>query len=309
MGLRGKGHSASYRLTEGPDVTDYGHDLSFGSFVTPVADDPQRPVRMAQASEQAGLDLVTYQDHPYNSGFLDTWTLLCWAAASTSRVIVSGNVLNLPLRPPAVLAKAAATLDLLSGGRTALALGAGAFWDAIEAMGGRRLTPGEAVDALDEGIDVIRGLWAVDEGRVLRVKGSHHRVVGARRGPAPAHDVPIWVGALRPRMLRLIGTKADGWLVSLGYLKDGDLARGNAIIDQAAAAAGRDPRAVRRLLNVGGPPADVRAWVDRLARFAIEDGIATFLVTGDDPDVIRLFGDVVAPAVRERVANARAGAG
>jgi len=110
-------------------------------------------------------------------------------------------------------------------------------------------------------------------------------------------------------MLRLIGTKADGWLVSLGYLQDGDLARGNATIDEAAAAAGRDPRVVRRLLNVGGPPADVRAWTDRLARFALEDGIATFLVTGDDPDVVRLFGDVVAPAVRERVANARAGAG
>ena len=54
---------------------------------------------------------------------------------------LSGNVLNLPLRPPAVLARSAASLDLLSGGRFELGLGAGAFWDAIEAMGGRRLDP------------------------------------------------------------------------------------------------------------------------------------------------------------------------
>lgn len=191
-------------------MADYGRELTFGTFITPTAADPQAPVRLAQLTEQVGLDLVTFQDHPYNPGFLDTWTLLTWVAARTSRVTVSGNVLNLPLRPPAVLARAAASLDLLSAGRTALALGAGVFWDAIEAMGGPHLTPGQSVDALSEGIDVIRGMWATDAGRMLRVEGEHHRVIGARRGPAPAHDMPIWLGALKPRMLRLIGTKADG---------------------------------------------------------------------------------------------------
>ena len=79
---------------------------------------------------------MTFQDHPYQPAFLDTWTLLSWVAARTERIHVAGNVLNLPLRPPAVLARAAASLDLLSGGRFELGLGAGAFWDAIEAMGG-----------------------------------------------------------------------------------------------------------------------------------------------------------------------------
>src|ERR1700748_3818932 len=140
-------------------MADYGHDLVFGTFLTPQTADPHAPVALARLSEQLGLDLVTFQDHPYQPSFLDTWTLLSWVAARTERVHLSGNVLNLPLRQPAVLARAAASLDLLSGGRVSLGIGAGGFWDAIEAMGGRRLTPAQGVDALDEAIDVFRGIW------------------------------------------------------------------------------------------------------------------------------------------------------
>ena len=123
-------------------MSDYGHDLLFGTFITPTAQQPQQAVRLAQLSEQAGLDLATFQDHPYQPAFLDTWTLMSYAAARTERIHLSANVVNLPLRPPAVLARAAASLDLLSGGRLELALGAGAFWDAIEAMGGERWARG-----------------------------------------------------------------------------------------------------------------------------------------------------------------------
>ena len=98
-------------------------------------------------------------------------------------------MLNLPLRQPAVLARAAASLDLLSDGRVELGLGAGAFWDAIEAMGGPRLTPGQSVDALSEAIDVIRGIWDVGERGGVRVRGEHYDVRGAKRGPEPAHDI------------------------------------------------------------------------------------------------------------------------
>lgn len=129
-------------------MTDYGHDLLFGSFLTPSNADPDGVVELAQLSEEVELDLVTFQDHPYQPRFLDTWTLLSWGAARTSRIRLAPNVINVPLRPPAVLARAAASLDLLSGGRCELALGAGGFWDAIEAMGGRRLTPGQSVEAL-----------------------------------------------------------------------------------------------------------------------------------------------------------------
>jgi alkanesulfonate monooxygenase SsuD/methylene tetrahydromethanopterin reductase-like flavin-dependent oxidoreductase (luciferase family)/FAD/FMN-containing dehydrogenase len=299
-------------------MTDYGHDLVFGTFLTPAHRDPQGPVRLAQLTEASGLDLVTFQDHPYQPAFHDTWTLLSWVAAQTERVTVAGNVLNLPLRPPAVLARAVASLDLLSGGRTALGLGAGGFWDPIVAMGGTRRTPGESVDALDEALDVIRGLWDDGERRGLRVEGTYHRVVGAKRGPAPAHDVPIWLGAYKPRMLRLVGRKADGWLPSLGYMKDGDLARGNAIIDEAAREAGRHPAEVRRLLNLQGTVAERRQghlqgpvdqWVEELAALALQDGVGTFVLAADDPRLIQVYGEEIAPAVREAVARERAAAG
>src|SRR5690348_12144312 len=114
-------------------MTDYGHDLVFGSFISPTASAPERVASLARLSERAGLDLVTIQDHPYNPGLLDAWTLLSYLAAATAAIRLSPNVINLPLRQPAVLARSAASLDLLSGGRIELGLGAGAFWDAIEA--------------------------------------------------------------------------------------------------------------------------------------------------------------------------------
>lgn len=296
-------------------MTDYGHHLSFGAFHTPQNRDPAGPVRLAQVSESAGLDLVTFQDHPYQPAFLDTWTLLSWVAAQTERITVSGNVLNLPLRPPAVLARAAASLDLLSGGRLALGLGAGAFWDAVDSMGADRLTPGESVKALAEGIDIIRGIWNPGERQLLRVDGAHHRVQGAKRGPSPAHDIPVWVGGVQPRMLRLVARKADGWLPTLGYLKDGDLRRGNDAIDETTEAAGRDPAKVRRLLNITGAVTGTRQgylqgpvpqWVEELSALALLDGVSTFILASDDPHTIQTFGKEIAPAVREEVARERA---
>lgn len=299
-------------------MTDYGHELTFGTFLTPQNADPTVPVDLAVLSEDAGLDLVTFQDHPYQPSFLDTWTLLSWVAARTERVHLAGNVLNVPLRPPAVLARAAASLDLLSGGRVELGLGAGGFWDAIEGMGMPRLTPGQAVDALDEAIAVIRALWDTDARGPLRVGGEHHHLAGAKRGPAPAHDIGIWVGAYKPRMLRLVGRTADGWLPSLPYLQPGDLARGNTAIDAAATEAGRDPREIRRLLNVsgtfsptpaGGLDGPPEQWVDTLVRYALEDGVGTFVLGTDDAATIRTFAEQVAPAVRDQVAAARAASG
>jgi alkanesulfonate monooxygenase SsuD/methylene tetrahydromethanopterin reductase-like flavin-dependent oxidoreductase (luciferase family) len=282
-------------------VADYGHELAFGTFITPLNRRPDDVVALARLTERAGLDLVTFQDHPYQRAFLDTWTLLTWVAAQTERVRLSGNVLNLPLRPPAVLARAAASLDLLSGGRFELGLGAGSFWEAIEAMGGPNRSRGGAVAALSEAIDIIRAIWDPTERRGVYVDGEHYRVHGAKRGPEPAHDISIWLGALKPRMLRLIGEKADGWLPSLSYMKEGDLARGNRIIDEAAAEAGRARDEITRLLNI---PPDV-ATVDRLMPLVLEEGVTTFILWADDPRVIELWGGEVAPALREAVARER----
>jgi len=285
-------------------MPDYLHPLRFGTFITPVNQPPERAVELAGRSEDLGYDLVTFQDHPYQASFHDTWTLLTWVAANTERVTVSGNVLNLPLRQPAVLARAAASLDLLSGGRLSLGLGAGGFYEPIAAMGGPVLTATEAVTGLDEAIDIIRGIWDAGERRPLRVEGSRYRVDGAKRGPEPAHPIPIWLGARKPRMLRLIGAKADGWLPSLPWLRPGELAAGNATIDEAATAAGRDPREITRLLNITG-----NETAEQLAATALEDGVSVFIVMADDPRLMQRFADEVAPAVREAVERERTATG
>jgi alkanesulfonate monooxygenase SsuD/methylene tetrahydromethanopterin reductase-like flavin-dependent oxidoreductase (luciferase family) len=297
---------------------DLGHPLRFGSFLTPRAADPARTVELAVLSETAGLDLVTFQDHPYQPAFLDAWTLLSVVSARTSTVRLALDVANLPLRPPAVLARSVASLDLLTGGRVELGLGAGAFWDAIEAMGGRRLAPGEAVTALEEALDVIRQVWDTGARGGVRVTGEHHRVVGAKRGPAPAHPVEIWLGAYRPRMLAVTGRLADGWLPSLGRTTPEDLARATVLVDDAARDAGRSPGEVRRLLNVSGrftagvdagadgPLAGSPArWADMLTALAVEQGFSVFILGSDDPDDLRRFAAEVAPDVRERVAAER----
>src|SRR5919199_2542042 len=130
--------------------------VEFGIFPTPNAEERDTIVEQVLAAERAGLDLVGIQDHPYQRRFLDTWSLIAFLAARTGRIRFFPDVANLPLRPPAVMAKAPASIDVLSGGRFELGLGAGAFWEAIAAMGGPVRSGAESVDALEEAIEVIR---------------------------------------------------------------------------------------------------------------------------------------------------------
>ena len=286
-------------------MPDYGHDLQFGVFLSPDAVAAARTLELAQLADVLGYELVTVQDHPYQAKHLDAWTLLAAIAARTSAVRVAPNVANLPLRPPAVLAQAVATLDIISDGRAELGLGAGAFWDAIVAVGGPRRSPGEAVQALEEGIAIIRGAWGVDGNRTVDVDGDFYRVKGMHAGPVPVHDVQIWLGALKPRMLRLTGRLADGWLPSLGYVTPDNLGEMNAVIDEAADKAGRGPQAVRRMLNIFGGHEYLQGgsavMAERLAALTLEHGTSTFILGSDDPDELRRFAAEVAPAVRDLV--------
>ncbi len=227
-----------------------------GVFVVPDAGDPELTVEQIVAADRAGLDLVGIQDHPYQRRFLDTWTLLSYVAARTERITLLPDVINLPLRQPAVLAKAAASLDVLSGGRVELGLGAGAFWEGVEAMGGPRRSPGESVEALEEAMRIIRAFLDMEPS--VRLDGEHYRAAGARPGPAPLHRVGLWVGAYGPRMLRLTGRLADGWLPSLGNLPEDEIpARHEA--DRRGRAQGRPrsrghrPCAERRGRGLGRP--------------------------------------------------------
>jgi alkanesulfonate monooxygenase SsuD/methylene tetrahydromethanopterin reductase-like flavin-dependent oxidoreductase (luciferase family) len=262
---------------------DYGHPLRFGIFPVPRADSAQDLIRLARHADDAGFDLLGIQDHPYQRNFLDTWALMGWILAQTQRIGVFPDVANLPLRPARMLAKAAASLDLLSGGRFELGLGAGASADGVAAMGGAALSPREAVDALESAIPQIREHW---------------RAEGKFEGPSPAHDIGIWLGAYKPRMLRITGALADGWVPSLGYLPPEDVPGAMARVDEAAREAGRDPADIRRVYNLR----EGAEWED-VAGYATELGFDTFIFSAED-DIDRLAGEVI-PAVREAVTRRR----
>jgi alkanesulfonate monooxygenase SsuD/methylene tetrahydromethanopterin reductase-like flavin-dependent oxidoreductase (luciferase family) len=292
-------------------MTDYGRAVRFGYFLIPNAADPL--LATAREVERRGLDYVAVQDHPYQRRFVDALTLLSVIAGATARVGLFPDVANLPLRPPAVLAKAAASLDVLSGGRVELGLGAGAFWDAIVAYGGPRRAPGEAYTALAEAIEVIRRVWSGE--RNLRFEGSHYRLAGAQSGPVPAHPIGIWLGVYGPRALRLTGRAADGWVPSYrGELQP--LVDMTARLDEGAADAGRDPGEIRRVLNVGGAITDgasegflrgpAAQWVDDLTLLVVEHGFDTFVLWADGPDQLPRFAEEVVPALRAQVAKERA---
>ncbi|MCW3015515.1 MAG: putative F420-dependent oxidoreductase [Solirubrobacterales bacterium] len=289
--------------------------LQVGISIVPYADSLDRSRELVRVADEGGLALVGIQDHPYQRQFFDTWSLIPTLLAETKRISFFTDVANLPLRPPAVMAKAAASLDVLSGGRFELGLGAGGLPDVIANFGGPRRSPGEAVEALDEAIDVIRLLWSGE--RSVSFEGKYYRLDDARPGPRPAHPIGIWVGAFKPRMLRLVGRKADGWLPSLGVLTREELRAGNAQIDAAAEKAGRDPDSIRRVLNLQGvigeqpvpPRSELRVgylageplsgpadwWVETLAGF-VDDGFDTIVFWPVDPSpdqVELLIGEVV----------------
>ena len=281
--------------------------LKLGVFAVPDATDPETTVATIVAADRAGLDLVGVQDHPYQRRFFDTWTLLSYTAGRTERVRLVPDVINLPLRLPSVLAKSAASLDMLSGGRVELGVGAGAFWDAIEAMGGRRLTPRQSVDALEEAVGILRAFWSGE--RSVSFEGEHYRVKGAKPGPPPAHRIGIWIGAYGPRMLRLTGRLGDGWLPSLGarFMSAEDAPRMHAAVDEGARAAGRDPAEIERAVNVMALEGQPRSWADQLARVVAELRFSTIIVglPVEDPiGFVRRLGEDVAPRLRELVTHA-----
>jgi hypothetical protein len=239
--------------------TNYGHRLSFGALL-------QTPA-LAHRAEELGYDLVTVPDDD-----LDAWTLLTWIAGRTDRIRLAPHLLDLARREPPVLARSAASLDLLSGGRLELSLGAGA--------------------AAGEAVEIIRGILDAGEPGPLRHLGEHYRIPQAQRGPLPAHRIPIWLAGTDAEALRLAGRTADGWV---GDLTD-DVTAAHKIIDEAARAAGREPSEIQRRLTV---PAGVTAA--QLLPLASEDGVSTFIVVADDAAELEHFAREVVPELRAAV--------
>jgi alkanesulfonate monooxygenase SsuD/methylene tetrahydromethanopterin reductase-like flavin-dependent oxidoreductase (luciferase family) len=296
----------------------------FGISIHPGAADVRREIALAQDADAAGLDFISIQDHPYKGDFLETWTLLATLGAWTERIRLLPNVANLALRPPAMLAKAAATLDILMNGRVELGLGTGAFWDAIASYGGPRRTPGEAVGALAEAIPLMRLIWQpFVPGEKVSFTGRHYQLNGAEPGPAPAHPIPIWVGALGPRLLNATGRLADGWIISSPRYPAETLAPMHEKIDAGAREAGRDPTAIRRWYNIAGeivPPGQratttarpgitvgsVGDWVAEIMRYYRQYRMDTFVfrtTTQENAQQAQLFAAEVVPAVKEALGN------
>ncbi len=299
----------------------------FGVNVNPYVTELEKAFKIATLADELGMDIIGIQDHPYNGRFLDTWTLLTALADSTRNIRFMTNVADLPLRPPSMLAKAAATLDLITKGRVELGIGAGAFWEAIESYGGPARNPKESVYALEEAIQVIRLVWDLQgSGKRVSFDGKYYTLKDARVGPRPYHRIGIWIGAMGARMLRLTGRSGDGWSVSLSYVPVAEISAKQKIIDEAARSCGRAPSSIRRNLNFSGiiennssskssEPAEqariddegsikgsVTAWVNTLVSFYRNLGVDSFNfwpASGEEIKNLRLFAEEVVPRVRE----------
>ena len=222
--------------------------MLFGLNVPASAAPGADPVALARLAEELGFGFVSTADHPCgDEPTYETWTMLSWIAASTSRIKVATRVLGLPYRHPPMVAKMAETLDRLSGGRLILGLGAGYSDAEFAAFGLGTWPPRAKVDGLAEAISIIRGLWSQPG---FTFGGEHYRTERADLEPKPEHHIPIWLGTFGVRALAVTGRLADGWIPSLGYAPPGELAAMRDRVLAAAAAAGRDPGQLTCALNL-----------------------------------------------------------
>lgn len=284
-------------------MTDHEHPITFGVSADPSVAALAETRRLARLAEETGLDHLAVQDHPYQPTHLDALTLIGRLAAETTRLRFLTDVADLQLRPPVMLAKTAASLDALTGGRLTLGVGAGGIPDAINSMGGTGRTGNALVTYAESSLHTLRR--ALGGGPVLLENSRQPYAAGP---PAP---MPIWLGSQKPRMLALTGRLADGWISPLNiYVPPAEVPSRQRLIDEAAVAAGRDPRDVRRIYNVigtigagrGGPGlnGDVRRWIDTLTAWSVELGFDTFIFwPATDPlRQVEKFATEVAPEVR-----------
>jgi alkanesulfonate monooxygenase SsuD/methylene tetrahydromethanopterin reductase-like flavin-dependent oxidoreductase (luciferase family) len=225
----------------------------FGVMISKAVDGSDTDiVTQARHAEALGFDVVmVHPDHLHGVGpTLETWTALTWVAAHTTRVSVAPGVLSLPYRHPAVIAKMAETLSRLSGGRLILPLGGGndQWTGAFRALGVPQRSPGETVQATEEALDILHGLWAEP---AFSYAGQYFQIEGASLEPRPAYPISVWLGAYGPKMLALTGRKADGWFPSLVALEPDAAYAKLQLIRRAAANAGRDPDTLTYAYNVG----------------------------------------------------------
>jgi alkanesulfonate monooxygenase SsuD/methylene tetrahydromethanopterin reductase-like flavin-dependent oxidoreductase (luciferase family) len=222
--------------------------LRFGVNISTSAAADSDPVGDAKSAEALGFDFVSASDHPSGSHpSYETWTMLTWIAAATGRIGVASRVLSLPFRSPALVAKMAESLDRISAGRLILGLGAGATDNELHAFGLPVPSPGEKIDGLIDGLEIINGLWSKP---AYTYRGKVHSTDAAEMEPKPTHRIPIWLGTFGKRALAVTGRYADGWIPSLGYAPLDQLPVMRDRVLAAAEAANRGPEEITCALNV-----------------------------------------------------------
>jgi alkanesulfonate monooxygenase SsuD/methylene tetrahydromethanopterin reductase-like flavin-dependent oxidoreductase (luciferase family) len=272
------------------------------------------PVADAMRAERLGFDFVSSSDHPCGTHpSFETWTMLSWVAAATSRIRVATRVLGVPYRPPPIVAKMAETLDRLSGGRLILGLGGGFSDDEFRAFGLGVPSPRDKVDGLEDAIRIIRGLWSE---RAFTYHGRRFRTEAAEVEPKPDHRIPIWLGTYGRRALEVTGRLADGWIPSLGFAPPEQVTGMRDRVMAAARAARRDPEKITCAYNVEvridvRPPERASvvsgspdAVADRLAALvALGFGALNLMPSGPGgSEQVERLAEEVLPAVRAAAA-------
>jgi probable F420-dependent oxidoreductase len=233
-----------------PAIPDLARSLRVGVQLPEVEREVRWPeiVAMARAAEESGFDSIwvgdhlLYRDGGAERGPWEAWTLLAALAAATERVDLGPLVACAAFHPPGVLAKMAATIDEVSGGRFVLGLGAGWNVDEFSAFG---LPYDHRVSRFAEAFAIVRGLL---EGERVTLDGRFWQAADAVLLPAPRARPRLMVGSNGPRMLSLTLPHVDAW--NTWYEDYGNTAEGfaalNATITAAAREAGRDPAEVAR---------------------------------------------------------------
>jgi probable F420-dependent oxidoreductase len=223
-------------------------DLLFGINVSTSAAPGADPLADARKAEELGFDFVSASDHLHGTDPThETWTMLSWIAAGTSRIRVASRVLAVPYRNPAVTAKMAATLDRLSGGRLILGMGGGYSDEEFRAFGLGEPSPRDKVDGMEDAIRIARGLWSE---RSFTFQGRRYRTDRAELEPKPERRIPIWLGTYGDRALAATGRLADGWIPSLGFAPPERVPGMRDRILAAARESGREPEEITCVYNL-----------------------------------------------------------
>ena len=291
--------------------------LTFGSFLFPKASEGAALLDQASMAEELGFDLVAVPDHVDWPHYVDQWALMGAVLGRTNSIEVLSCVAALALRePPAVLAKTALSLDKLAPGRVHLGIGSGVV-PGIAAVGGPQWPPGEALQRVREAIELTREYWSGKENGSYH--GRYYDLEEARLPAAPSPELDIWVGCIKPRLRRLTGEIADGWIPGMIDVNPDQIGPHVEELEAAIASAGRPRAAVRRVYNTIAkklqPKSDgfligpVDQWVELLTEIALGLGFDTFLF-GDREDTVNglhTFANEIIPALRENYEKAVAG--